>query len=174
MTDMPSTIDQSSASGNGNAPLNPMLIIGAIVIIGVVGIGIFASQAKKSQPASVDEEKTDVVMDKKIAPTDSTTGEETTMDTTGVRTITVEAGSFYYKPAEIRVKKGQKVKIVMNSVDMMHDFNIDELGVKLPITKSGETNTVEFTPDKVGQFEYYCSVGQHRKNGQVGTLIVEE
>jgi heme/copper-type cytochrome/quinol oxidase subunit 2 len=86
----------------------------------------------------------------------------------------MEAGSFYYSPNEIRVKKGETVKIVMKSVDMMHDFNIDELDVKLPITKSGETNSVEFTADTVGEFEFYCSVGQHRANGQVGTLIVEE
>jgi nitrosocyanin len=92
----------------------------------------------------------------------------------GVKTVEVEAGSFYYKPNTITVKKGEKVKIVMKSVDMMHDFNIDELGVKVPITKSGSTATAEFTADKVGTFEYYCSVGQHRANGQVGTLVVTE
>ena len=32
---------------------------------------------------------------------------------------------------------------------------------------------VEFTVDKTGTFEYYCSVGQHRANGMVGNLIVE-
>jgi len=32
---------------------------------------------------------------------------------------------------------------------------------------------VEFTADTPGEFEYYCSVGQHRANGQVGKLIVE-
>lgn len=92
---------------------------------------------------------------------------------TGVRTVEVEAGSFYYKPNLIRVQKGEKVKIVMNSVDMMHDFNIDELNVKVPVTKSGATATAEFTASEAGTFEFYCSVGQHRANGQVGTLIVE-
>ena len=93
-------------------------------------------------------------------------------DTT-VKTIDVEAGSFYYKPDTITVKKGQKVKIVLHAVSMMHDFNIDELNVKAPITKNGDTSTVEFTPDKTGTFEYYCSVGQHRANGQVGKITVE-
>ncbi len=92
----------------------------------------------------------------------------------GITVIEVEGGSFYYKPNEIRVKKGETVKIVLKSVDMMHDFVIDELDVKMPITKSGETNEVTFTADTVGEFEYYCSVGQHRAQGQVGTLIVEE
>lgn len=91
-----------------------------------------------------------------------------------LKTIDIEAGSFYYKPNEISLKKGEKVKIILHSVSMMHDFNIDELNVKLPITKNGETGSVEFTADKVGTFEYYCSVGQHRKMGQVGKLVVTE
>lgn len=90
-----------------------------------------------------------------------------------VKVIDVEAGSFYYKPNIIEVTQGQKVRIVMKSVSMMHDFNIDELGVKMPITKSGDMGTVEFTADKVGTFEYYCSVGQHRANGQVGKITVK-
>lgn len=88
--------------------------------------------------------------------------------------ITIEAGSFYYKPNLITVKKGEKVKIILNSVTMMHDLNIDELGIKIPVTKTGNSASVEFTADKVGEFEYYCSVGQHRANGQVGKLIVTE
>ncbi|PIY69347.1 hypothetical protein COY90_01080 [Candidatus Roizmanbacteria bacterium CG_4_10_14_0_8_um_filter_39_9] len=90
-----------------------------------------------------------------------------------VKVVNLEAGSFYYKPNVIEITKGQKIKIVMNSVSMIHDFNIDELGVKIPIVKDGDTGTIEFTADKVGSFEYYCSVGQHRANGQVGTLTVK-
>lgn len=90
-----------------------------------------------------------------------------------VKAFTLEAGSFYYKPNEIKVKKGDKVKVTINSVSMVHDFNIDELNVHSPMTKNGESNTVEFTADKVGVFEFYCSVGQHRKNGQVGKITVE-
>lgn len=97
----------------------------------------------------------------------------TTTMVDGVQVITIEAGSFYYKPNEFRVKKGEKVKVVLNSVSMMHDFVIDELDVKLPITKSGETGSIEFTPTEAGTFEFYCSVGQHRQMGQIGTLIVE-
>ena len=90
-----------------------------------------------------------------------------------IKEINMEAGSFYYKPNVITVKKGETVKIVMHSVSMMHDFNIDELNVKMPIVKNGDTGTVEFAANKVGTFEYYCSVGQHRANGQVGKITVE-
>lgn len=95
-------------------------------------------------------------------------------DQEDVEIIVVEAGSFYYKPNEIRIKKGQKVRIELHSVSMMHDFVIDELGVKIPVTQSGEVGIVEFTADTAGTFEYYCSVGNHKAQGQIGTLIVEE
>jgi heme/copper-type cytochrome/quinol oxidase subunit 2 len=87
--------------------------------------------------------------------------------------IQLEAGSFYFKPNIIKVKSGQTVTITLKSMDMMHDFVVDELGIKVPITKSGETNTFTFTANQKGEFTFYCSVGQHRQNGQVGTLIVE-
>lgn len=88
--------------------------------------------------------------------------------------ISIEAGSFYFKPNIIRVKKGETVKLTLISVSMVHDFNIDELEIKIPLTKSGNSSTVEFTADKVGEYEFYCSVGSHRALGQIGKLIVIE
>jgi nitrite reductase (NO-forming) len=57
---------------------------------------------------------------------------------------------------------------------MSHDFVIDELGVQSDKVNNGETATVQFVADKVGTFEYYCSVGNHRAMGMVGKLIVTE
>ncbi len=88
--------------------------------------------------------------------------------------IVIEAGSFYFKPNIINVKKGDKVKIVLNSVSMMHNFYLDEFSVKSDTIKSGESTSFEFTADKVGEFEFYCAIGQHRASGQVGKLIVTE
>lgn len=98
----------------------------------------------------------------------------TSPTSTQVKEVSVEAGSFYFKPSEITVNKGDRVKITMKSVSLMHDFTLDEFNVKMPVVKDGETGSVEFTADKSGTFEYYCSVGQHRENGQVGKLIVKE
>lgn len=152
---------------------NPMMMLAAVGVLAVAGIGYFLFSSDQSEPT------TDTMVAASPVPTAMVAGAESmalsdAMDTDGIEIVEVEAGSFYYKPNEIRVKKGDKVKIVMKSVDMMHDLHIEELGVKLPITKSGETGTVEFVAEKVGTFEYYCSVGSHRKMGQVGKLIVEE
>jgi uncharacterized cupredoxin-like copper-binding protein len=56
---------------------------------------------------------------------------------------------------------------------MMHNFRLDEFNVQSNTVEPGETATVEFLADQIGEFEFYCEIAQHRANGQVGTLIVE-
>lgn len=92
---------------------------------------------------------------------------------TGVKTFELSASSFKYDIKEIRVKQGDKVNIVLNNKDGMHDWVIDEFNAKTKQITAGQTDTVEFVADKKGSFEYYCSVGQHRANGMFGKLIVE-
>ena len=74
---------------------------------------------------------------------------------------------------EIVVKKGDKVRILVNNIKGTHDFVIDEFNVKQD-TPEGQVTTIEFTADKAGEYKYYCSKYDHRKLGQEGTLIVEE
>lgn len=158
-----------------------LIIIAVLVVIGL-GLAIVSGQktpstqdsASTTQEATTHPEEESMVMDTPASSNPEVKDEATNAAQEGAITaINVEAGSFYYKPSEIKVKKGDKVKLVLNSVDMMHDFIIDELGVKVPITKSGDTSTVEFTADKAGTFEYYCSVGEHKAKGQVGKITVE-
>ncbi len=88
-------------------------------------------------------------------------------------TVAVSGVNFAFAPNLIKVKKGQKVTINFKSDMGFHDFVIDEFNVRAPQLKYPGTASVTFTPDKVGTFEYYCSVGQHRVNGMVGKLVVE-
>ena len=70
------------------------------------------------------------------------------------------------EPNVIRVRQGDRVRITMSAVDMMHDFNIDELDLSIPITPSGQSNSVEFIAEETGEFTFYCSVSDHRSRGQ--------
>ncbi len=162
------------------------MVMGTILVLILVLVGGFLlmrSRDTATNPPAGGENSTEMTQQEGMtqadsdAPADADTSMKETSDSANedvtMQTVTIEAGAFYYKPNVINAKVGDKIKVVMTSKDMMHDFMIDELGVKLPITKSGETNEVEFTATKAGTFEFYCSVGQHRKNGQVGTLIVE-
>jgi nitrosocyanin len=162
-------MEESTTSKN----VSPALILSVVVIVAVIGFMMYRASTQTTNPQV--EQETPATQ-----PTTAMEASPTTPETTGsammeaeVRTVNVEAGSFYFNPKEIRVKKGEKIKIVLTAKDMMHDFTIDELGVKSPVAKAGETVMVEFTADKTGTYEYYCSVGNHRQQGQVGTLIVE-
>lgn len=181
------TSNTQPAPSTNQSSFNPMIIVAIVAIVVIAGIAYMMSKKDSSESATTIQQEqvtqapqagSNTMDSMEQAPEEAMeqnpADEGTTMEESSeVVTINMDAGAFYYKPAEIRVKKGQKVKVVMTSKDMMHDFVIDELGVKSPIIKSGETNTVEFTPDKTGTFTYYCSVGQHRAQGQVGTIIVE-
>lgn len=90
-----------------------------------------------------------------------------------VVTIEMKGDKFRFSPSEIKVKQGQKVKVVLASVDMPHNFYLDEFQVVGPTAQPGQSTTVEFVATKKGEFEYYCAVGQHRAKGMVGTLTVE-
>lgn len=73
---------------------------------------------------------------------------------------------------EIKVKKGDMVKIKVTNTKGNHDFSLDEYNIKKP-TPLNEEVVIEFKADKVGSFKYYCSMADHRMMGQEGTLIVE-
>lgn len=87
--------------------------------------------------------------------------------------ITVENKGLTFVPSEIRVKKGNMIKITFKNTGGMHDFMIDEFNVATKQLKAGQEETVEFIADKTGSFEYYCSVNNHRAMGMKGVLIVE-
>lgn len=90
-----------------------------------------------------------------------------------LKTFTVLGNNFTFSTSEIRVKKGDRVKIVFQNTVGVHDWALDEFNVKTPRIQSGQSATVEFVADKTGTFEYYCSVGTHRAQGMKGNLIVE-
>ncbi len=116
----------------------------------------------------------------KQAPTSTTTPTQTAQNdaTAGSATefdqmFNINGLDYTYDVKEIRVKKGEKVKIVFNNTEGFHDLKIDEFNAATKQIKAGETESIIFTADKAGTFEYYCSVVQHHKNGMFGKLIVE-
>ncbi len=178
------TNTNSAPSPQPAKPWNPALLIGAAIVVALLAFLMLRGSGgeedmEMNMEGAIEEqemegaEEMDTLEPEATAPTENTQSGEGAAMVGEVKTIAIEGGSFYYKPNEIRVKEGEKVRITMTSKDMMHDFVIDELGVKMPIIRAGDSGTVEFTASKKGTFEYYCSVGQHRKNGQIGKLIVE-
>lgn len=88
--------------------------------------------------------------------------------------FTVTGANYSFSPSTLTVKKGDRVRIVFQNIEGFHDFRVDELNVATRQIRAGDRDIVEFTPDKAGTFEYYCSVGHHRMAGMRGTLVVTE
>jgi cytochrome c oxidase subunit II len=76
---------------------------------------------------------------------------------TAPRRIEVTAKRFDFTPAEITVKKGEPVVIVLKSVDVTHGLSFRDLGVNVKVGK-GQTGELAFTPTKTGDFVGACSV----------------
>jgi plastocyanin len=100
-------------------------------------------------------------------------GTDITTGTQAVKSFTVTGQNFSFSPATMTVNKGDKVRITFKNGQGTHNLVIDEYNVNTGVIAGGAEKTVEFTADKTGSFEYYCSVGNHRAMGMKGTLIVK-
>jgi plastocyanin len=151
------------------------IIVGLVIIIG----GIVVMNSMSSTPAVVSNESgtitEDMASQPEVIPTDVAVGTSTadTSASSSVKAFTVNSNNFKFAPTTIKVKKGDTVRITLNNTGGIHDLVIDEFDVRTKQLPNAGTDTVEFVADKVGTFEYYCSVGNHRQMGMVGTLTVE-
>ncbi len=158
-------MEENNLDNQSQGDKQSKLLFIIILIVLVVSAIWFISQKPTSAPAE-DSQTT-------VQPTTAVAATSAPAAMASATEFSIEGGSFYFEPNEIKVKVGQKVKITLNSVGgMPHDFIIDELNVKSEQVTDTST-VVEFTPDQTGEFEFYCSVGKHRQMGMVGTLIVE-
>jgi cytochrome c oxidase subunit 2 len=73
------------------------------------------------------------------------------------RRIEVSVKKFAYTPAEITVKKGEPVVLVLTTEDVSHGLKFKELNQSTKFEK-GKPSELAFTPDKVGDFVGHCSV----------------
>lgn len=143
---------QNAVRSNGR--MTWLMIVGLVVVVGAA-LAIIGANSGSRNPATSNNTENFVV-----APAET-------------RTITVTGSMFKFDPAEIRVKQGDTVKIIFKNAEGFHDFRLEEFSVATKQIQAGQEETVEFVANKTGQFEYYCSVGQHRQMGMKGTLFVE-
>ncbi len=69
---------------------------------------------------------------------------------------TPENGNF--SPRYVKVPLGQKVKLRVRNVDtVMHGFAIPALGIDAGELKAGYNEILEFTPQKPGKYDFYCT-----------------
>jgi cytochrome c oxidase subunit 2 len=71
--------------------------------------------------------------------------------------IAVTMKKYAIEPAEIRVKRGQKVELTVSTLDVQHGFSIPDLGIKEPVQK-GRPAVITFTADRAGEFPVQCAI----------------
>ncbi|MCH8943065.1 MAG: cupredoxin domain-containing protein [Bacteroidetes bacterium] len=76
----------------------------------------------------------------------------------GTHIIQIEAERFQFIPSQIRVRQGERVRLIFRSRDTTHGVAIPEYQIRKDIPPRGKGETiVEFTADKIGSFTYRCS-----------------
>jgi len=98
--------------------------------------------------------------------------EVTETSPTNVKEFSVDASSFSFSPSTMTVNKGDTLKVTVKNMKGTHSLKIDEFNTSTRILNAGEEQTITFVADKTGTFQYYCSVGNHRAMGMVGTFTV--
>jgi cytochrome c oxidase subunit II len=80
----------------------------------------------------------------------------------GPKRIEVTAGRWEYSPAEVTVKKGQPVTLVLHTRDVAHSLMVKRLNISAEIPKQSVAE-VTFKPDAAGNFEgrcdHFCGTG---------------
>ncbi len=72
------------------------------------------------------------------------------------RLINIIAKRFEYTPSQISVRKGERVTIRLESLDVTHGFYLDGYGINIK-ARPGLIGKATFVADKPGRFSFRCS-----------------
>jgi cytochrome c oxidase subunit II len=90
-----------------------------------------------------------------------------------VRVVNITAKRFQFTPNQITLKRGEKVKLVLNSEDVVHGFFSRPLGFDTDV-KPGTPTEIVITPQTAGRYlticDHFCGSG----HGNMSLTIVVE
>lgn len=90
-----------------------------------------------------------------------------------VKSFTMTAKQWEFDPSTITVNQGDKVKLVITSVDVAHGISIPDFNVSTFLSP-GRATEIEFVADKAGTYSFFCNVSCGVGHGNMrGTLIVQ-
>ena len=91
----------------------------------------------------------------------------------------VKLESFYFEPSRLMVRVGVPVRLILDNTTLLtgHDFSIFAPDADLELdayVPARQQVTIQFVPEKVGEYRFYCNIDDHAEKGMVGTLVVVE
>lgn len=166
----------------GSAALATIVVVLILVVVAVVYfvtrqpqevVEVTSNNSKEVSLTVPTESVSPVIDEVEVIEEGAESDEQTEPADNEVKIFNVTGKNFSFSLDEIRVNKGDTVKIVFTSTSGLHDWTVDEFNAATKQVTAGNTTEVEFVASEIGIFEYYCSVGSHRALGMVGNLIVE-
>lgn len=140
--------------------MNTNLIVGALGVVALlVGVFLFFSG----------DNLVDINITSTVTPT-----RNPSITQGAIREFIITGINYRFSLSEMHVKRGDTVRVTFRSEEGRHDWTNDEFQARTNVLATGTQETIQFIADRVGTFEYYCSVGTHRILGMRGNLIVEE
>jgi cytochrome c oxidase subunit 2 len=89
------------------------------------------------------------------------------------RVVTITAKRFEFSPREVHLKRGETVRLQLQSQDVVHGYFSRQLGIDTEISP-GKTTEVVVTPKEAGRFtvicDHFCGSGH---GGMTMTFVVE-
>ena len=86
---------------------------------------------------------------------------------------TINAGNYYYQPSSLTIEQGDTVKFVNQGG--YHDVAVTAGPESLSLPAcSGPCTIGILVFNRVGNYDYICTIGSHASQGMVGTIIVNE
>lgn len=162
---------------NYQAGVSVGLIVVVIALLAIIGAVIYSNNKNQTAKTAENAENTGNTNGTDVVPGDQETVQENTPTPSpvqpAVKTFDITGQNLAFSTSEIRVKKGDTVKVNFESTGGFHDFSVDGYNVKTEQVSPGTPTSVEFAAGKAGTFEFFCSVGSHRSMGMTGKLIVE-
>jgi plastocyanin len=90
-----------------------------------------------------------------------------------VRQINIRAERFTFEPRAIEVVAGQRVRLLVEAVDVPHGIGIAGLGVEGVARPGAEPTVLEFLADRPGRYRFVCTVFCGVNHGEMlGELTV--
>jgi len=156
---------------NGMKKLIIFVVI--VILLGVVAYMFQIGTKEVANPTG--SPSPEVSVSPSVSPTVSVSpsASPTATVVSSIKTFTVVGKPFSFTPSQITVNKGDTVVIIFKNESGTHDWKIDEFNSATKILQSGQQETIQFVANKVGTFEYYCSIGTHRQQGMKGNLTVK-
>lgn len=101
------------------------------------------------------------------------------LDADGVQRVHITAHSYWFEPNRIVVKLNQKVEMTVSNASFGTPHNLTCNGAEAGMLFSTNMGmfhgkgSASFTPTRVGEYEFYCHVGEHAKHGMKGVFVVQ-